>query len=305
MKKLLTLLLLATLLLTACNTPAAPIDSETTETIKTIAPPTGVESTTPEDKETTTPEDVESTTPQESESDTTEQIPPKDLLTEFPEVPERCSWSWILDTVSRFQNKSLDELSSCDYINIGWKLPNPFSGGFPGDAMAPTLYRTQVPEGINLPIENITITDNNMRLCIVYKLLNSDTNQSVYYYQIYERGDTTSNIYVTQEAYIATQSLRYSDFSELKIGDPIEKAALIEPQIGWMWYNSYKPYNTILLEDGVLEISFDNQSDDAENPVWVVSNIQFYPNGTDAEINGQKLSILKAENRPPLPGADD
>lgn len=300
MKKLLTLFLLATLLLTACASPNPPIDNGTDET--TVAS-TDAESTTPEENETTTPEDIKTTAPQESESDTTAQIPPEKLLVEFPEVPERCSWSWIINTVSRFQNKSLDNLSSSDYKIIGWKLPNPFSEFFPGDAMAPTLYRTQSSEFIGLPIENITITDN-MHICIAYKLLNSDTNQSVYYYQIYERSAETLNVFVTHEAYIATQSLRYSDFSELQIGDRIEKAALIEPQMGWKWYNSINLFYPLLLEDGVLEILFDNQSDDFENPVWVISNIQFYPNGSDAEINGQKLSILKAENRPLLPGED-
>ena len=39
--------------------------------------------------------------------------------------------------------------------------------------------------------------------------------------------------------------------------------------------------------------------------LFLATDIQFYSNGTDAEINGQKLSILKAENRPPLPGEDD
>ena len=186
MKKLLTLFLLATLLLTACANPNLPIDDVTsgTSTDAESATDEDVEVTTVVD-ETTTPEENESTTPQESESDTTDQKQPEELLTVFPEVPERCSWSWILDTVSRFQNKSLDNLSSSDYKIIGWKLPNPFSGGFPGDAMAPTLYRTQSSEFIGLPIENITIT-NNMHICIAYKLLNSDTNQSVYYYQIYE-----------------------------------------------------------------------------------------------------------------------
>jgi len=289
-KKTVSVLLLTVLLLTACANPNSTLDNETT--------------LAPETNESTAPSENETTPQQESESDTTDQNQPEDLLTVFPEVPERCSWSWIKETVSRFQNQSLDNLSSSDYKIIGWKMPNPFSEFFPGDAMAPTLYRTQSSEIIGLPIENITITDN-MHLCIVYKLLNSDTNQFVYYYQIYERRAESLNVFVTQEAYIATQSLRYRDFSELQIGDPIEKATLVEPLMGWRWYNSFNLYYTLLLEDGVLEILFDNQSDDSADPIWVISNINFYPNGTDAEINGQPLSILKAENRPPLPGEDD
>ena len=62
MKRLLTILLLAALALTACANPTPPLGNETTET------PTDAESTTPEDSETTMPEDTETTTAEETTS---------------------------------------------------------------------------------------------------------------------------------------------------------------------------------------------------------------------------------------------
>ncbi|MBQ8310336.1 MAG: hypothetical protein IJX80_04905, partial [Clostridia bacterium] len=65
------------------------------------------------------------------------------------------------------------------------------------------------------------------------------------------------------------------------------------------------------LEDGVLHLTFrcENYSEVSAREdirsLFLATDIQFYPNGTDAEINGQELSILKATNRPPLPGEDD
>ena len=91
MKRLLTLLLLAALALTACNPQNSPSGNETTEA------PIGAESTTPADNETTTPEysetttadDVETTTPEDVEATTPEDIettPPEETETTTPDV---------------------------------------------------------------------------------------------------------------------------------------------------------------------------------------------------------------------------
>ena len=74
MKRLLALLLLATLLLTACASPNPPLDNETTEA------PTDAESTTPDDNETTTPAECETTMPAEVETTT-----PADTETTAPD----------------------------------------------------------------------------------------------------------------------------------------------------------------------------------------------------------------------------
>ena len=70
MKRLLTILLLVALMLTACNPQNSPSGNEITEA------PTGAESTTPEDSETTVPEDTETTTAEETTSASPDELPP-------------------------------------------------------------------------------------------------------------------------------------------------------------------------------------------------------------------------------------
>lgn len=60
MKRLLTLLILAALALTACANPNPPLGNETTET------PTDTKTTTPADDETTLPDDTETTVPDDA-----------------------------------------------------------------------------------------------------------------------------------------------------------------------------------------------------------------------------------------------
>jgi hypothetical protein len=107
MKKILTLLLLATLLLTACNTPAAPIDSETNET--TVAP-TDAEPTTPVENETTTvPDDMDTTV-----TDDTDTTVPDDTDTTISDDTDTTE----SDETTTFVNMELDILPIQAYVSL-------------------------------------------------------------------------------------------------------------------------------------------------------------------------------------------
>ncbi|MBQ8310248.1 MAG: hypothetical protein IJX80_04445 [Clostridia bacterium] len=297
MKKVTTIFILIVLLLTSCANPNPPLDG----TGQTAVAPMDSESTTPEDYGTTTPKEEESTKPQESESDTTEPIPPKDLLTVFPDVPRDCSWDWIEKIVMEYSNKNLNEITPINRLKIMGIFADPF-GYFQQGGEPIRLYSIQ--QVLNLPIENITITDES-HLCIAYKLYDAEhvPDQYFYFYQIFETPDC-SVIETTIESYFASNSLQYAEFSDFQIGDTLEELKQIVPQIHLMW-NGCEEGVPLLLEDGVLVVGFEAQLNEDNTTTRIANYIQFYPNGTDAEINGQKLSILKATNRPPLPGEDN
>ena len=321
MKKILTLLLLATLLLTACNTPAPPIDDATTTAS------TGEESTTPADNETTTPEDIETTTPQESESDTTAQIPPEELLTEFPKIDKMETWNgWLAKTISKYKNPALKDIEPLEGYDYFW-FPKAFSGYMgPNEILGVNIGQQEV--NYKYRIQHITLLDEN-HVCVIYKILRD--NQEKYMYRVFEKEVLPGNFdkyggyeqeywHTSFEAYYVTKSLKYSDFSSFKVGDTLEKLTTIEPAcwIDDVW--SYGVENdegaaywsyALLLEDGVLHITLrcenfqEVKTREDIKSLFLATDIQFYPNGTDAEINGQPLSILKATNRPPLPSEDD
>ena len=309
-KKTVSVLLLTVLLLTACANPNPTLDNETT--------------LAPETNESTAPSDNETTPQQESESDTTEQIPPEDLLTEFPQMEY---WNgWLVQTISKYKNPALKDIEPLEgYRYYGFSTP--FSG-YQAPNQYPGLDATMSEYYKEYRIQHITLLDEN-HVCVIYKILCD--NQEKYMYRVFEKKvhpgdpDKYNNCeqeywYTTFENYYLTKTLKHSDFSDFKVGDSLETLNAIEPAC---WIDDVWSYGMeddegalyisfpLLLEDGALHLTFrcENYKDVAKQEniksLFLATDIQFYPNGTDAEINGQPLSILKAPNRPPLPGEDD
>ena len=300
MKKKLILFILFVLLFTSCTTPNPPIDNETTLALDVT--------------ESTTPSANETTAPQESESETNS-IPSGELLTEFP--PMDYSIGWLEQTIPLYKNPGLEEIEVLEKTKY-WYFGIPFDK----QRQVPITSLGITTQDVNkiFRIQHITMLDEN-HVCVIYKVVRD--NQTKYVYRVFERvlhEDENIEIwYTTYEGYYLTKSLKYSSFSNFKIGDSLETLNAIEPAcwIDDVWsYGGEDDENALyisfplLLEDGVLHLTFrcENYQEVAKQDdiksLFLATDIQFYPNGTDAEINGQTLSILKAENRPPLPGED-
>jgi len=325
MKRLLTLLLLVTLLLIACANPNPPIDGmgKTNGADDTTAKSNGAtdETTTPDEIESTTPEDMETTTPQQPESET-DPIPPEDLLTVFPKPPNVMGPLWLHDTVAKYQTPALKDISPL----LGkryYAIPRPFSHDR-GNAYLPNLSVLMQDSNSAYRVQHITMTDET-HACVIYKILHN--GQEKYFYVFLERelDDWRANWNITWESYHLSRSLNSGSFEDFGVGDSMEKLRTIEPAVGWVFdtemdgklregtENVYDYYTDVvlLLEDGVLHVLFkwdqENTGDIyAHDPkLFLAEEIHFYPNGTDAAINGQPLTVLKASKRPPLPTGDD
>ena len=112
------------------------------------------------------------------------------------------------------------------------------------------------------------------------------------------------------EVYFASRALEYKDFCSIRVGDSLAKVAEIEPAVHFdrasHSYTRPAQESRLLLKDGILIICADYDEEAykcAENPATAqkVTDIKFYPFGTYAAVDCLKLSILEADNLPPLP----
>jgi len=297
-KKLLLLLLLAILFaVTSCTVQHSSIHETLDSTIKGTTP------NIPDKIESTTFENIESTVTNITDE-------PEVLFEVLPEIPFPTGYSWLKRELEKYTAfPELRDLTPIHQKDKAIIFSSPFSP--PHNNL--THFDLDDVQKREIPIEHITVTDSD-HACAIFKIEHATTGEYAYFYQIYKQRvyDKKTNIeyrmyekYLrTNESYWGTNGLKYSDFSELKSGDSLEKLKTLVPHIGWELGSAYGSINTanyLLLEDGVLYIELGN----IDYSDYFMEEIQFYPNGTDAEINGQPLSILKATNRPPLPGEDD
>ena len=308
MKKVTTIFILIVLLLTSCANPDSPHDGTSAETPSesesTIASPNDA-TTTDENNELSTLGEVETTIPEDAESNV-----PDVLFEVLPEIPSNTGYGWLKSELQKYN--AFPKLNEITPIRQGddkaYRLLPPFSiphGNFTHNSLKQLQH-------YSIPIEYITLTDSD-HACAIFKIEHATTGEYAYLYQMYKQQvyESGSGIHhqmyeqylLINEAYWGTNGLKYSDCSVLKPGDSMETVRDLIPHIGWSigMLTGVNPENYFLLEDGVLYIKLGN----IDYSDYFVEEIQFYPNGTDAEINGQELSILKAEKRPPLPGEDD
>ena len=113
------------------------------------------------------------------------------------------------------------------------------------------------------------------------------------------------------EVYFASRPLSRSDFAKITVGTSFQKLVDIEPaahfdRATYFIHVSWKRRAYLLLEDGIMIVDAEGdreKCENAENPneLLKITRILFYPYGSYAVVEGQKLSILEADNLPPLP----
>ena len=166
-------------------------------------------------------------------------------------------------------------------------------------------------------------------LYVVHRVLWKDENE-VYVYRRFDRyvntvAESESWRYKeTCEVYYLTNSLSYGEFANaFSVGDTMEQAIAASPGLAYDLDNRYDrvfgsyerpefPSQTchLLLEDGVAILRFEANctTDEWEaqgkpNSALICTEMEFYPNGTAATVDGIVLSVLTcpADKRPALP----
>ena len=188
-------------------------------------------------------------------------------------------------------------------------------------------------------IENITMVDDN-HVYVIYKLADEremyvdDSEKSVYMYRMFVKetyvGDLSGETIEywdsdeTCEVYYFTNALSSVEFARrFDVGDTMEQAIAVAPWLEFDIDNRYDCQNYCapkpevptqtcfqLLEDGVLVLRFEANctTDEWEaqgkpNSALICTDMEFYPNGTPATVDGIELTVLTApaNKRPPLP----
>lgn len=177
--------------------------------------------------------------------------------------------------------------------------------------------------------EHVTMIDED-HVCVIGKFAR-DGEQPFYAYRTFKKyayKDKPLELWIydkTREVYYLTNSLSYKDFSDaFEVGDTMETAIAVAPGLAFdidqrydykYTYGAPKPEIPTqvchqLLEDGVLILRFEANCTTDEwdaqgkpNSALICTDMEFYPNGTAATVDGIELTILTApaNKRPPLP----